>query len=536
METLDRPFDHIRTDEAGAFAWSTVFAHRTDLPEKSGDTRHVAIVGAGLAGLVCGYELARRGVAVCVIEREARVGGRVHTHYFPDGQYGELGAMRVPAAHAAVMDYVTEFDLATRPFRNWNPSGRFRFGEAAGPIGCPDIRTAVAEYEALRVAFPDLRLVTPEHLAAGPQRMLMDLIVSPIYERIANDAARWDLLRSHSTHPVIRELRSTRLPDFATGPTVGMSDDDWRFTSRVTGVAPFTRCSVAQFLTDMVPAVGAPMVEIIGGMSRLPEAFEMRLRQVGASIVRAEATAIRVDDHEVTVTVEPRRGVSDQITVDAVVVTAPPTAAAAISITASDPVLTDCMAALHATEMGALAKTLLEFDSRFWEQSPWRIFGGLCSTSGPSLQSWYPVDNSKQIRDLNGLTRYIERDPLVTLGRGVITASYRWADGAEAFEGLADAIRLEQAVSDLSELFGLDESDVHQRILGTVHKMWSDGFTVLNSEAALDRQRTLNQPIIRGDGGLGLLFAGEHTCATHGWMISAVQAGLSAARDLLTGA
>ncbi len=41
------------------------------------DKKEVAIVGAGLAGLVCAYELSKAGIKVTVFESDARVGGRV---------------------------------------------------------------------------------------------------------------------------------------------------------------------------------------------------------------------------------------------------------------------------------------------------------------------------------------------------------------------------------------------------------------------------------------------------------------------------
>ncbi len=39
------------------------------------DTPHVAVIGAGFCGLAAGYELARRGVRVTVLERDAEIGG-----------------------------------------------------------------------------------------------------------------------------------------------------------------------------------------------------------------------------------------------------------------------------------------------------------------------------------------------------------------------------------------------------------------------------------------------------------------------------
>ncbi|MGI8968576.1 MAG: FAD-dependent oxidoreductase [Chloroflexota bacterium] len=43
------------------------------------DTRPIAIIGAGLAGLVCARQLIRAGQRVVVFEREESIGGRVRT-------------------------------------------------------------------------------------------------------------------------------------------------------------------------------------------------------------------------------------------------------------------------------------------------------------------------------------------------------------------------------------------------------------------------------------------------------------------------
>src|SRR5580700_7537447 len=57
----------------------------------------IIIIGAGMAGLCAAYELEKRGHTVTILEADTtQVGGRVRTMRFPDGQYGELGAMRIP--------------------------------------------------------------------------------------------------------------------------------------------------------------------------------------------------------------------------------------------------------------------------------------------------------------------------------------------------------------------------------------------------------------------------------------------------------
>jgi monoamine oxidase len=67
--------------------------------------KRVIIVGAGVAGLVAGYELLRAGHDPLILEARNRVGGRICTlrEPFSNGLYGEAGAMRIPRAHTLTM-------------------------------------------------------------------------------------------------------------------------------------------------------------------------------------------------------------------------------------------------------------------------------------------------------------------------------------------------------------------------------------------------------------------------------------------------
>ncbi len=79
----------------------------------------VAIVGAGLAGLVAAYELMELGLRPVVYE-PTRVGGRLRSHEFEgaDGIVAELGGMRFPVSGRSFFHYADRVGLDSAPFPN----------------------------------------------------------------------------------------------------------------------------------------------------------------------------------------------------------------------------------------------------------------------------------------------------------------------------------------------------------------------------------------------------------------------------------
>jgi monoamine oxidase len=72
----------------------------------------VVIVGGGLAGLRCAEALVASGANVVVLEARERVGGRVFSHHFADGQTCERGAEFIDSHHAEVLALASRLGLA----------------------------------------------------------------------------------------------------------------------------------------------------------------------------------------------------------------------------------------------------------------------------------------------------------------------------------------------------------------------------------------------------------------------------------------
>lgn len=81
--------------------------------------KEVAIIGAGIAGLVAAYELMKLGLRPVVYEA-SRLGGRLRSKPFEGGQgiIAELGGMRFPVSSTAFYHYVDMLGLETKPFPN----------------------------------------------------------------------------------------------------------------------------------------------------------------------------------------------------------------------------------------------------------------------------------------------------------------------------------------------------------------------------------------------------------------------------------
>lgn len=100
--------------------------------QSAGPKKKVIIIGAGIAGLSCAYELMRRGHDVSVLEATGRAGGHVRTLHdpFADGLYADIGAEHFYyPGYTQYWRYVKEFSLTPIPYPRRENMVRFLKGE-----------------------------------------------------------------------------------------------------------------------------------------------------------------------------------------------------------------------------------------------------------------------------------------------------------------------------------------------------------------------------------------------------------------------
>jgi monoamine oxidase len=441
----------------------------------------VAIVGAGMAGLVAASELERAGHRVTVLEARSRVGGRIYTlrEPFTDGQYAEAGAMRIPKSHQLTVGYCERFKLKLVPFTMGNPDGyihlqgrRHRFRDVA--------------------ANPSL---LPFELTHGESRQPIEACwieaISEIVQRLERDGeSAWPTIVAEYDQYSTREFLELR----------GWSEGAIELFGLVSFQEALMNSSFLELLREEVARCYVDLVEIDGGMDRLPRAF---LPQLGSAIrFGARMTAIDQTDRSVSIHYQTAAG-RFSITADCAIVTVPfPVLRHVEALKPFSPAKQRAIRQLH---YDASAKILFQCRRRFWEEDD-GIFGGGSVTDLPIRATYYP-DHGRES------------------GRGVLLASYTWSEDAQRWGSLSPADRITQALENLAQIHPQITTEFET---GASH-MWHDDEFAGGAFALFDpgQQTRLHETIVAPEGRIH--FAGEHASLAHAWIQGAIESGLYAA-------
>jgi monoamine oxidase len=478
---------HVAMEALGFAPVPGSYAGPPILPHDFGKGVKIVILGAGIAGLTAGYELRKGGYDVIILEARDRVGGRNWTIRrgtrvtlndrteqrcaFDEGLYFNAGPARIPSHHQAVLGYCREFGVELQVEVNSNRSALL-------------LNEAVNHGRPLeqRQVINDTRGHVSELLAKAVKRGALD------QEMTAADKERVvEFLRVYGDLSPDLFYKGSSRSGFRTLPGAGFDAGVPRDPIDLRLLLDENLWSGILF-EDMF-VMQATMLQPVGGMDRIPAAFEKRLHsqiRLGARVseIRKLRDGVRIVYHS--------GGRATSITAAYAIVTIPLPVLAGIDNDFS-PAFRQAIAS---TAYDNAVKIAWQ-SPRFWETEA-RIYGGISFVNGETRLVWYPSDDFQT-------------------PNGILLGCYNTGDEAKKIGALPLVEQYDRSRVAVNDLHPGHGADLRNPVAVAWQKVpFSMGPWVHWPEARTTEYRLLNQP----DGRIYL--AGEHLSHVNGWQEGAM--------------
>lgn len=366
----------------GLLAAPKAYAGPPNLPAGSGKGVKVAILGAGIAGLVAAYELRKAGYEVTVLEAQDRPGGRawsvrrgtvIQQKGRPDqivdwdegrNHYMNAGPARIPQVHHAILGYCRDLGVPLEVMVNGNRVAKLDYGGKVVSNGqaINDTRGAFAELLSKAI---DQGALDKELTGLDKQRLLGYLAGYGGLDRPSRLYSGAEGRSGFAAHPGGYDH-----PPKGAAPLRLKDMMDARFWG------------ISGFFEEFID-MQATMLQPVGGMDRISYALYERVKP--AVTFKAVVKEIRREGQGARIVYEVG-GQARTLSADYAIVTIPLPVLAKIPADFSAPV----KAAVTAGGKTYGTSTKVGWQSRrFWEQDDFQ-FGGLGWTEEPNEVVWYP--------------------------------------------------------------------------------------------------------------------------------------------------
>jgi monoamine oxidase len=473
------------------------------LPPGSGKGVTVAVLGAGIAGMVAAYELQKAGYRCVILEARNRAGGRTWTLRRGDvveetdstqrvtwdageHMYFNAGAARIPYHHQGILSYCREFEVPLEPMVNDNRAALLQ-----------DDRAFDGKPQLARSVINDARGFVAE--LAG-KALDKELLAQPL--SVEDGERLRGFLRAFGPLDPNLAYRGSARSGFAVLPGAGNTD------GRINQPVDFLQLLRSDFwISKMHFGEGAhqaaTMLQPVGGMGRITQAFARRL---GKSIrYDAKVTQIRRTARGARVVWRhPKRG-EQAIEAAHVICTIPFPVLRQLDADFAP----EIKAAMASVGQVPAAKLAFQAERRFWELDQ-QIYGGISWTTRDITQIWYPS---------NGFHRR----------KGILVGGYIWTEQlGHAFANKPLAQRVSDAIADGGRL----HAGYGSHLVKGISVAWSKiPFSGAGWAEWSQRARATAYPVLlQGDG--PILFAGDHMSYVTGWQEGAVRSAHHAVEQI----
>jgi monoamine oxidase len=476
---------------------------------KTKTPKEVAIVGAGISGMVAASLLANAGHKVSIYEGSTRVGGRIKTIRAPfiNGQSGEAGAMRLVTAYQLVFKYIEKFKLKTHIFVN-NDVDQNQL------IYVNNVKITTKEY----LKNPDkLGFKTVGKERGKTAQQLWTTAIQPIMDLLTPDNEQnWEkVIEKYDQYSVRGYLKAET--DLSEG-AIEMIEVMLNLESR-------SSLGLIQQIvetTDHDPS--DKYYGITGGMDLLSEAFYKYIQTLGVSVYFNHLLTTIERSKKATLHFEgsiPQAGnamtgygiaatplLHKKVKADEVILTIPFPSMRTLQVTPA--FSQQKRKTIRELNYNGATKIFLQFSERFWETEH-KIFGGQVITDLASRFIYFP---STDFGGKNG---------------GVVISSYVWASEASGWDSLTDAMRVEYSLNDVAKIFG--EHIRNYFIVGTSQSWQNDIYS--SGEAAMltpGQFQELEGYVQMPEGNIH--FGGDATSFKIAWIEGAIEAGIRTALEI----
>ncbi|KAI6090007.1 flavin-containing amine oxidoreductase [Hypoxylon rubiginosum] len=525
------------TNATGIDAWGPWFDGVELLKDKEisafdandAKSKDVAIVGAGMAGLMTYLVLSQAGLTnVRLIEASQRLGGRVHTEYLSGGpfdySYQEMGPMRFPETvkydnesynitdHQMVFQLAAEMNRINNNDKNFsvdfipwiqsNSNGLYYHNGIKLDNGLPPTIAQTRNNSALTVAS----------------------VLNPSTEALEEKS---DAITSNTTFMI--ELANNTFKahkDFLVNGLGGLGGDTWSefayLVNYLNGTLNDTdiitggdgASSFWDSLYDGVYFSAATWKTIDGGLSRLPSSFHPLVDNVTTMNRKIERVEW-VDDIQ-RVKLQWKDNFTDKVfqnaSYDYAVFALPFSMVKKMRLPSMPPTISNAIDNMPFT---AACKVALEYKTRFWEHYENPIVGG-CSTSTdiPGVGSiCYPSYN------INGT------------GPATMLASYISGDWGARWVSVPEEEHVQYMVDAMAEIHGQVAYDEYTGNYN--RRCWMlDPYEGGSWASPTIGQHQLYLPEYFKTYN-NMIFVGEQTSYTHAWIASALESGIRGGVQLL---